>query len=347
MRLIVVGCGGMGTYQAKKFQQLGVAIVGAIDHNPLNLATFCSLYAVPWSSSSLAELAQMKGKADAVSCALPDSYHLSCCSMALSLGFALFAEKPMGFDLEQSQAIVEASASAPIPAMVNYSKRNMQALHALKSVLLHEELGTLLSVTIQYNQGWVRTNDWGDWRTVPRWRWRLLPSVGNGGCIGDLASHLVDILLFLFGSVVFSHTDDVVTLENLVLDGTITLDEELHDTYFRGGSVPVSYESTLFVGQGVPCTLSCTQVSLTKVDAVTICVVGSKGKATLDTSLSRNSIMVALDSNSYVVEGPAHVSSTYASFVDWVDRGLSARPTLYDGLLVQEILEEMKQWRLS
>lgn len=344
MRLIVVGCGGMGTYQAKKFQQLGVTIVGAIDNNPTNLSTFCSLYAVSWSSSSLSDLALMQGRAEAVSCALPDSLHLSCCSLALSLGFSLFAEKPMGLDLAHSQAIVGASGLRSSCAMVNYSKRNMLALHALKRVLLEGTLGVLESVSIAYDQGWVLTSAWGDWRTDPRWKWRLLSSSGNGGCIGDLASHLVDMLFFLFERVVFMGTRSITTLEDLVSDGTVPLCEEHRDTFLSEGSVPVAYEGSFQVGSGTPCNLSCTQVSPTAVDAVTIRIVGAKGQASLDSSLSRSSIKVSLDSRSYVVEGPVHVSSTYQSFVGWVDKGVPARPTLLDGLLVQEILEEMKQW---
>jgi len=347
MRLIIVGCGGMGTYQAKKFQQLGVTIVGAIDHNPTNLDTFCSLYAVPWRSSSLDDLSRMQGKADAVSCALPDRYHLSCCATVLVLGFALFTEKPMGVTLFDAKRILQASEPVLLPAMVNYSKRNMQALHALKTVVCSDTLGKLLSVTIQYKQGWVLTNAWGDWRTDPRWKWRLLPIFGNGGCIGDLASHLVDALFFLFDSVAFIDTSSVVTLEDLVSDGTIQLDEEYYATFLMDGSVPVAYEGCLLVGAGIPCHLSCTQVSPTDGDAVTISIAGSLGTAVLDTSLSRNSVTVSLDAGSFVVEGPSKVSSTYESFVTWVDKGIPARPTLSDGLEVQEILEEMKRWRLS
>ncbi len=42
MKLIMIGCGGMGTYQAKKFIELGVELVGAIDHNDEHRSHFCS-----------------------------------------------------------------------------------------------------------------------------------------------------------------------------------------------------------------------------------------------------------------------------------------------------------------
>ncbi|MBI9096748.1 MAG: hypothetical protein JEY71_17965 [Sphaerochaeta sp.] len=208
-------------------------------------------------------------------------------------------------------------------------------------------MGKLLSVTIQYNQGWVLTNAWGDWRTDPRWKWCLLPKGGNGGCIADLASHLVDALFFLFDSVTFMRTTSVVLLGELVLDGTIPLAEEYHQTFLGNGSVPVAYEGSLQVGAGIPCHLSCTQVSPSDSDAVSISVVGSRGQATLDSSRSRKSVKVTSETDSFVVEGPPKVTSTYASFIDWVDNSVPARPTLSDGLLVQEILEEMKQCQLS
>ena len=41
MRLVIIGCGGMGRYQAKKFTDLGAVIVGAIDHNDDHRVQFC------------------------------------------------------------------------------------------------------------------------------------------------------------------------------------------------------------------------------------------------------------------------------------------------------------------
>jgi len=151
----------------------------------------------------------------------------------------------------------------------------------------------------------------------------------------------------LFDAVTFIDTTSLVTLEYLVLDSTIQLDDISCETFLFDGSVPVAYEGSFSVGAGIPCYLSCTQVSPTDVDAVTISVVGSLGTAVLDSSLSRHSVTVLSDAGSFVVEGPSTVTSTYESFVTWVEKGIPARPTLYDGLLVQEILEEMKLWRSS
>lgn len=345
MKLVVIGCGGMGTYQAKKFLQQGSDIVGAIDHNPSTLKEFCSLFNVPWSSSRMEDLLEMQGKADAVSCALPDRFHLPCCSLVLRLGFALFAEKPLGLDLAQTLAIVDASERSSLPAMINYSKRNMPALHALKTLLDQDGLSPIQSVSIRYAQGWVRTNAWGDWRTTSRWKWRLMPSMSNGGCIGDLASHLVDALFFLFGNVFFSHSLHGTTLQQFVLDQGISLDPLLALEFFSQGSVLVEYSGLLEVGGDIPCLLSCTQISPDSDDLFSIIVTGSEGEATLDSSLSRSTVQVSYsDGSDIAIEGPS-VASTYGLFARWVDSGIASSPTLYDGLRVQKILEEMKQWR--
>ena len=342
MRLIIVGCGGMGVYHAKKFHLLGSSLVGAIDHNEEHRNTLCSTYNIPWRAASLDQLDEMQNQADAVVCALPDRFHKECCLKALSLGFSLFCEKPMGYNLMHANEITEALRSNNVPAMVNYSKRNMSALYALKDLLDTGELGSLVSVNIAYDQNWVRLHTWGDWRSTERWKWRLLPEMSNNGCIGDLASHLVDTLFFLFSKVEFSQTLRCYTLKQAVVDGVVDLDENAKRKFFPERSVPVEYAARLEVGNGISCFLSCTQISPAWEDCFQINIVGTLETATLNSSLDRKQIhLTSCDGEESWILGPV-VASTYERFTNWVDNGTPSHPTLEEGLLVQKILEEMQ-----
>ena len=318
MRLVMIGCGGMGSYQAKKFTELGVRLVGAIDHNEKHRTSFCSTYAVPFSFSSLDDLSFFQGKADAISCCLPDSLHYECCQLALSLGFAVFCEKPLTTSLEQAKLLAD-QANA-LPFMVNFSKRSTPALAALKQVLDEETLGILEQVEISYLQSWQKSHVWGNPEENFRWKWRLLPSYNPGGCLSDLGSHLLDTLFLLFGEVRF---------EKMVH----TLQE----------AVPIAYQAKLIVGERTSCTLTCSYCDERWDDSLQIRVVGSLASAEINTSLDRKRVRIVQGGEETYLLSPTPLSSSYQEFARWADEGVAGKPDLGDGLRVQALLEEMSR----
>ncbi|MEA4864941.1 MAG: Gfo/Idh/MocA family oxidoreductase [Sphaerochaeta sp.] len=316
MKLIMIGCGGMGTYQAKKFIELGVELVGAIDHNDEHRSHFCSTYAVSEAYADVDQLSRFQGRADAVSCCLPDAFHHQCCLLALQLGFAVFCEKPLCTSLEQARQLDEASFD--VPFMVNFSKRSIPALAAAQEVLNTGKLGALMRVEAMYLQSWQQSHVWGDPEQDFRWKWRLLPSYNRGGCLADLGSHLLDLLLLLFGSVCFVKTLSTVT-----------------------DQVLIEYQGELKVGNDVPCILGCSYADKQSDDSLQLKVVGTQATLEMNTSLDRKQILVAPGGGeSYHVSAPAP-PSTYQTFVRWVDLDQAGRPNLEDGLSVQGLLEEM------
>ncbi len=318
MRLVMIGCGGMGSYQAKKFAGLGVELVGAIDHNEEHRARFCTSYAVPYSFASMEDLSFFQDKADAISCCLPDSLHHACCKQALGLGFAVFCEKPLVTSLEEATSLQVQAKN--LPFMVNFSKRSTPALAALKKVLDERTLGEIQKVEIAYLQSWQKSHVWGDPEQTFRWKWRLLPSFNPGGCLSDLGSHLLDILFLLFGEVEF---------ENLIKKHT----EEVN----------LTYQAALRVGENIPCTFTCSYCDERWDDSLQLNVVGSLASASLNTSLDRKQIQFTSPGSEPSLISAPPLPSTYQSFVHWLDEGVSGVPNLADGLRVQALLEEMNR----
>lgn len=319
MRLVMIGCGGMGNYQAKKFTELGVQIVGAIDHNEEHRRGFCTAYGLSHSFALLEDLPFFQGKADAISCCLPDSLHTVCCKQALGLGFAVFCEKPLATSVEEADSL--SVLAKDLPFMVNFSKRSTPALAALKQVLEERTLGELRQVQIAYLQSWQKSHVWGNPEENFRWKWRLLPSYNPGGCLSDLGSHLLDILFLLFGTVSFEKT------EEKICDG-----------------VPLSYQATLAVGDAIPCTFACSYCDETWDDSLQLTVVGSLASAALNTSLDRKHILLTTAGQDRFPVSSPPLASAYQNFVRWVDDGVPGKPDLEDGLRVQALLEEMNRW---
>lgn len=316
MRLVMIGCGGMGTYQAKKCIELGVTIIGAIDHNEEHRARFCSLYGVLDSYASLDQLSCFQGKADAISCCLPDAFHHQCCMLALKLNFAVFCEKPLGTSLQEAQELL--TAAKGIPFMVNFSKRSTPALGAIQHLLSERTLGDLVSVEASYLQSWQKSHVWGDPEQDFRWKWRLLPSYNPGGCLSDLGSHLLDLLFLLFGSVRFEKT--------------------LHSVVDK---VLLEYQGKLTVGISIPCTLTCSYADLQWDDSLQLRLVGSLATLEMNTSISRKHVLVTPDEGETYQFSATAPESPYQVFVRWITAGQAGRPNLEDGMRVQSLLQEM------
>ena len=318
MRLVIIGCGGMGRYQAKKFTDLGAVIVGAIDHNAEHRAQFCQQFEVAEAYEQYQDLVKFSARCDAIACALPDPFHVCCTELALQSGFAVFCEKPLSTTLQEATRLEPYAADAV--CMVNFSKRNTPAIAAVSSVLEAGRLGSIERIEIAYRQGWQQTHAWGDPDEVFRWKWRLMSAFNPYGCLGDLGSHLIDLLRSLFGEVRF----------------TATVETEIED------EVLLSYRGRFTVQDTIACDLSCAYNDQSWVDALSLKVVGEDGSLTMNTDRDRHSVVVtALDGTTTVVRGVSPLS-TYERFQSWVAGGERERPDLRDAIAVQAVLDEVK-----
>jgi len=317
MKLVIVGCGGMGTYQAQKFRALGAQIVGAIDHNEEHLGRFCETFEVEESYSNLDMISSFSLRADALSCCLPDCFHVFCCEAAVRANLAVFCEKPLTSTQEEADLLARLPKKHPF--MVNFSKRHIPALSAVQGVLSRGVLGKIEHIQISYLQSWYKSHIWGDPEEVSRWKWRLLPAYNLGGCLSDLGSHLIDILFLLFGTVRYEKKTHEVTTPALV-----------------------EYGALLRVGNNIPCTLHCSYQDPEWDDSLQLTIQGSEATLTMNTSLDRKQVtLTTKDGISTKVEGIPSVS-TYQRFFNAVRSMTTVSPAFEDGYRVQQLMEVMR-----
>jgi len=319
LKLVMIGCGGMGTYQARKFCELGAQIVGAIDHNDSHRQTFCETYHVDEAYSSMEDMVHFIGKADAVSCCLPNNHHLECCQLAAQNKLAILCEKPLCASLQEADILYPLSNERPF--MVNFSKRSTQAVAAVQTWLATQEPGALEQVEIAYLQSWQQSHIWGDPEQEFRWKWRLLPSYNPFGCLGDLGSHLLDLLYFLFDSVHFEKT--------------------LLAAYAQ--ETLVEYQGRLLLDQNIPCTLTCSYRHPEWSDCLQLTIHTRKGILSLNTTEDRKMVRFVAKTGETTLIAGSPVRSTYERFMDWVETGETGKPDFQDGYRVQALLEEMME----
>ena len=188
----------MAEHHVQRFSAIdGVTIAAAVDGDSDRAAIFAGKAGIPSIYRDIEQLA-VAGAADAIAISSRDIWHAGSAIEALSRGLPVFCEKPMARRLEEARAMMQAADASGLPTMVNFSKRNGGLLSLARDIIASGEIGRVESAEFFYLQDWLYSCRWGDWRTKPRWQWRLDESQSSHGVLGDLGSHCVDAMLYLF-----------------------------------------------------------------------------------------------------------------------------------------------------
>jgi predicted dehydrogenase len=115
----------------------------------------------------------------------------------------LFVEKPLGYKSTDAQSMAAAIEKAGLIFQTGYFRRGDAALQFLKK---HVDAGSFGKITRVRGSnchsgalgGWFdsKPND-----PTNDWRWMADPQVSGCGAYGDLGTHMLDILLWMFGEV--------------------------------------------------------------------------------------------------------------------------------------------------
>jgi predicted dehydrogenase len=91
------------------------------------------------------------------------------------------------------------AANAGVVNMVNLSYRNVPALQKAASMVREGQIGTVRHFEASYLQSWLTQPAWGDWKTDPKWLWRVSTAHGSKGVLGDVGIHILDFATFIAG----------------------------------------------------------------------------------------------------------------------------------------------------
>lgn len=127
--------------------------------------------------------------------------------------------------------MTEAAEKAGLMNMVNLTYRNSPALQEARAMVEAGELGELRQIDATYRQSWLVSKAWGDWRTEPKWLWRLSTSHGSMGVLGDVGIHILDFASYAANDDISQIKADLATFPKAEGDriGEYVLDA--NDTY--------------------------------------------------------------------------------------------------------------------
>ncbi|MBZ9854265.1 Gfo/Idh/MocA family oxidoreductase [Mesorhizobium sp. CA13] len=192
MRLLILGTGWMAQEHARQFSAMdGVDIVGAVDLDPARVGEFADGFNIPNRFTALEEALQW-GAFDAVANVTPDRIHHPTTMKLIAAGKPVLCEKPLAENFGKAIEMAEAAEKAGIVNMVNLTYRNVAALQKARRMVQAGEIGTVRHVEASYLQSWLVSKFWGDWRSDPKWLWRLSRGHGSNGVLGDVGIHILD-----------------------------------------------------------------------------------------------------------------------------------------------------------
>jgi predicted dehydrogenase len=195
-KLLLVGTGGIALHHINEFAQIAECkIVACADPVPGRAAEFAQRHRIE-RSFELLDQAIAWGGFDAAINATPDGVHKDTTLALIAAGKHVFCEKPLAPNYADALAMTESAEQAGLMNMVNLTYRNSPAVQEARAMVEAGELGELRHLDATYRQSWLVSKAWGDWRTDPKWLWRLSTQHGSMGVLGDVGIHILDFASF-------------------------------------------------------------------------------------------------------------------------------------------------------
>ncbi|MER9306254.1 Gfo/Idh/MocA family oxidoreductase [Mesorhizobium sp. M0293] len=333
MRLLILGTGWMAQEHARRFSAIeGVDIVAAVDVDRGRVGDFADSFNIPNRFTSLEE-ALTWGAFDAVANVTPDRIHHPTTMMLIAAGKPVLCEKPLAENFSKATEMADAAEAAGIVNMVNLTYRNVAALQRARQMVQAGEIGTVRHVEASYLQSWLVSKFWGDWRTDPKWLWRLSRGHGSNGVLGDVGIHILD-----FASYGASLDIDHVFCRLRSFDKAPG--NRIGD---YGLDANDSFAMTLDFSNGAFGVVHASRWATGHLNELRLRIYGEKGGIEVVHNLDGSALKVCVGDN---VENAiweevdaGTVATNYQRFVDAVRTGVQAEPSFHHAAELQKVLD--------
>lgn len=183
-RIGFLGTGWIGRNRMEAMLATGLIDVAAIADPVPEAATEAALLA-PGAEIMNSLDALLDSEPDGIVIATPSALHAEQSIAALERGIPIFCQKPLGRDLVEVRAVVEAARDADRLLGVDLSYRGTAGMRAIRERVHAGDLGEVHAVDLTFH------NAYG-----PDKPWFYEPRLSGGGCMMDLGVHLIDLALW-------------------------------------------------------------------------------------------------------------------------------------------------------
>ncbi|OGF44342.1 MAG: hypothetical protein A2231_06850 [Candidatus Firestonebacteria bacterium RIFOXYA2_FULL_40_8] len=200
IRLGIIGTGSMANTHATNFKNIkDVEIVACCDIDMQKVEQYSKKHCVKGCYSDVSEMLDNE-KLDAVSVVTSDRFHHPVVMKALSKNLNVMSEKPLALNSKDAWEMAKMAKKKGVINNVNFSYRNSCAAQMAAKLIKKGEIGVIKHIEAYYQQSWLVSGAWGDWRTGLQWGWRLATKMGSNGVLGDVGVHIYDLTTFIAGT---------------------------------------------------------------------------------------------------------------------------------------------------
>jgi len=154
---------------------------------------------------------------DVVSICAPTGLHREIGVAAAEAGKPFWIEKPVGRDAKEAGEVAAAANRAAVVTSVGYNYRHAPAVEHVRELVANGELGRITN---------VRAVFFNSYASEPRGAlsWRFIRDLAGSGALGDLMSHVIDLVQYLLGPIseVSALTSTIYTERPILPMGTGT-----------------------------------------------------------------------------------------------------------------------------
>jgi predicted dehydrogenase len=241
-RLGFLGVGWIGRHRMEALARDGLAEVAAVA-DPQEEALEAAAEVAPEAERAESLEGLLENDLDGVVIATPSALHAEQAVAALERGLAVFCQKPLARDAEETRRVLSAAREADRLLAVDLSYRHVEALRAAQTVVAEGEIGLVHSLDLTFH------NAYG-----PDKPWFTKAELAGGGCLIDLGTHLVDLALWLTGATEYG----VETARMLSLQGHEVEDQATAELALGDDEVRARLACSWFQSAGGECAFECT-----------------------------------------------------------------------------------------
>jgi len=128
---------------------------------------------------------------DAVIIATPNYTHANYAMLAIDKNKHVLCEKPMAISATEAECMVKKAVNSKLCCHIGFNYRFLGICKIIKQLIDNGELGLVLSIDMALTRSSALTRKNYTWRDGPE-------SNATSGALGDLGSHLIDLLYYLF-----------------------------------------------------------------------------------------------------------------------------------------------------
>jgi predicted dehydrogenase len=194
-RLGCLGVGWIGRHRMQGVCESGAGeVVAVVDPDP---AAASAAAALASGAAVLPDLdALVRADLDGIVIATPSAQHAEQAITALRHGKSVMCQKPLGRSAAETEAVLEAARAADRRLAVDLSYRHVAGVAQMRELVQAGALGEVFAVEATFH------NAYG-----PDKAWFYDARQSGGGCLVDLGTHLLDLVLWITGSATATVVD--------------------------------------------------------------------------------------------------------------------------------------------